>query len=72
MIHKSLQLILEYPCVPANSVHHGKKLSWEDCVDIHRKLVDEYNSIVDRYKEYKGESKIDISNKKYKKISYMY
>lgn len=71
LINKSFELLLQFPCIPAGSIHSNtKKLSWEDCIVIHRSLVDEYNRDVENYREHSKEKSVE--NKKYKYVSYMY
>lgn len=75
MQEKSENLLSVYPCIPTNAMilyHRVVKLNWDDCIEIHRKLVDIYNSIVEKYRRYSGMSKVNIDNKKYKNIYYMY
>ena len=64
---KSLELLKQYPCVPSNSIFssHKYEISDADVIEIHKHLVDEYNSMVDLY------SMADSKNSnKYKKIQY--
>lgn len=51
LFEKSLRLLSEYKCVPSNN---GGSTENRECADnriteIHRELVDEYNSMLDRY-----------------------
>ncbi len=70
---KSFHLLKQYPCIPSGSIHKSvSRLTWNDCIKLHRKLIDDYNNQVQMYRDYKGKSKIDLSSKKYKLAKYMY
>ena len=63
---KVARLLIEYPCVPGGNNIPSliiKKLSINEVWDIHRKLVDEYNSMVNHYIQ-----KLGTANKTYKTI----
>lgn len=64
---KSFDLVKQYPCFPKlYTVTNLVKFSERDIIQIHRRLVDEFNSMVDIY------TNEDIANiHKYKHISYM-
>ena len=65
LFYKSWKLLKEYEIIPCNSKFKNKvKLEDIDIVNIHRKLVDNYNNCVRKFKE------ADINKSKYKEIKY--
>lgn len=67
LVDKAKNVLKEYPCIPAGSKYETHKLSFSECVLIHRKLIDEYNEAVERYITASPELM-----SKYKKAPYMY
>lgn len=64
---KVKELLQCYPCIPSGSIYKTIRLTFEECIDIHRKLVDDYNEAVDKYKD-KNPELAEL----YIKASYMY
>lgn len=72
---KAEELLHRYPCIPLGAYmiyHVTRKLSREELIALHKKLVTEYNSAVDRYKAYTGLSSLKIpkSEKDFKCINF--
>lgn len=66
LISKSEQLLYEYPCIPAESnITEVVEMSDERIVQLHRKLIDNYNDMVLKYNE-------SNTARKSKLLKYMY
>ena len=67
LIEKSIQLLSEYDCVPSGSIKSVKTPISNDGVwDIHRKLVDEFNSFNTFYK-----NNVKMKNAQYAMMKYI-
>ena len=66
ILHKSLDLLSQYPCVPSKSCagsNNTRELSADEIWDVHRKLVREFNEMTVEFKE-----KDKSGNKDYREI----
>ena len=67
MQQKAEKLLSIYRCFPPGAYviyYKIRKYSRNDCIAIHREMVDEYNLIVDNYRKYNGPSKLAIRKSK--------
>lgn len=64
---KVKELLQCYPCIPSGSIYEVTKLTFDECIKIHRELVDDYNRAVKRYKDRNPEL-----SEKYIEVLYMY
>ena len=66
LVTKCISILKAFECIPSNSIAKGTyTIDWEECIEVHRELVDSFNNLVDVLSAGGNEGKL-------KKISYIY
>ena len=48
---KAMNVLRQFPCIPAGSIYKPKNLTFDECINIHKQFIDDYNRAVDKYRK---------------------